>query len=80
MGAPWTQEQIQEKIDFYTGIIETIANSQSYSIEGRSLSRSSLADAEASLDKWIERMDRYYPDAFAVQPQIEFNEIGFISG
>ena len=85
MAAPFTQAFIQAKIDFYAAASEKAAGTQEYRYTQSTgsdidLRRGKLEEIEAALDKWIGRMEKYYPDAFTVQPQIEFNEIGFLNG
>lgn len=85
MGAPFTQAFIQEKIDFFAEQLEVATKSQEYSYDQGptgefGMKKAKLDEIQESLDKWIGYMDRYYPDAFATQPKIEFNEIGFLGG
>ena len=85
MSAPFTQVEIQTEIDFYKTAMKTAATSQEYSYdEGPAgqfgVKKGKLKEIQASLDYWLGLMEKYYPDAFAVQPQIEFNEIVFLNG
>jgi hypothetical protein len=85
MAAPFTQVDIQTEIDFYKAAMKTAATSQEYSYtEGPAgefgLKKGKLKEIRESLDYWLGLMEKYYPDAFAVQPQIVFNEIGYLGG
>jgi hypothetical protein len=85
MAAPWTQAYIQAKIDYYSDISETIANSQEYSYDqgpaGQfGVRKGKLSDVDKIVDKWVARMEKWYPDAFAEQPQITFTESAYKSG
>lgn len=85
MAAPFTQVYIQTQIDFYAAEMQTATQSQEYSYdEGPAgqfgVKKGKLEDIQKALGYWLGLMEKYYPDAFAVEPQIEFNEIGFING
>ena len=85
MAAPFTQAFIQAKIEFYADMSEKAAKQQEYIVDqgGASefaIKRGKLEEIEESLDKWIGRMEKYYPGAYTVVPQIHFNEIGYLNG
>ena len=85
MAAPFTQEYIQTQIDYYAEQMKVASDSQKYSYDegpvGQfGVEKGSLDKIQQALDYWLGLMERYYPDAFSVQPQIEFNEIGYLSG
>ena len=85
MGAPFTQVFIQTKIDFFAAQLEVATKGQEKSYDqgptGQfGVKKGKLDEIQESLDKWIGYMDKYYPDAFAVNPKIEFNEIGYVQG
>lgn len=80
MGAPFTQVEIQTEIDFYKTKMQTATNLQSYSAESVSIAKANLDSIQNALKFWLDLMSQYYPDAYAQQPKIEFNEIGFLSG
>lgn len=85
MSAPFTQAEIQAEIDFYKDQMRVAAKSQEYSYDegpiGQfGLKKAKLEEIRESLDYWLDLMKEYYPDAYSVQPKIEFNEIGFLNG
>lgn len=85
MGAPFTQVEIQAEIDFYKDALRKAATSQEYSYDqgpaGQfGVKKGKVDEIKESLQFWIDLMHEYYPDAFATQPKIEFNEIGFLNG
>jgi hypothetical protein len=85
MSAPFTQEEIQAEIDFYKAQMRVATESQKYSYDegpvGQfGVEKGDLEKIRESLDYWLGLMEKYYPDAYTVQPSIEFNEIGFQSG
>ena len=85
MAAPFTQEEIQAEIDFYKDQMRVATQAQKYSYDegpvGQfGVEKGKLDQIKESLQFWLDLMQQYYPDAYSVQPQIEFNEIGFISG
>lgn len=85
MSAPFTQVEIQTEIDFYKTAMQKAATSQEYSYdEGPAgqfgVKKGKLKEIKEALDYWLGLMKEYYPDAYTVQPQIEFNEIGFVNG
>lgn len=85
MGAPHTQAFIQAKLDFFAAQMETVTASQEYSYDQGpvgefALKKGKLEDVQKAYDFWLNMMEKYYPDAFSVQPKIEFNEIGYVNG
>lgn len=85
MGAPFTQVEIQAEIDFYKDAMRTATTSQKYSYDegpvGQfGVEKGKLEDIQKALQYWLDLMEEYYPDAFSVEPQIEFNEIGYLGG
>lgn len=85
MGAPFTQAFIQAKIDFFAEQLEVATKGQKKSYDQGAtgqfeVQKGKLDEIQESLDKWIGYMEKYYPDAFTVQPSIEFNEIGYLGG
>lgn len=85
MSAPFTQVEIQAEIDFYKEQMRVATQGQKYSYDegpvGQfGVEKGDLEEIRKSLSYWIGLMNKYFPDAFEVQPQIEFNEIGFLSG
>lgn len=85
MGAPFTQVFIQAKIDFFAAQLEVATKGQEKSYDqgptGQfGVKKGKLDEIQESLDKWIGYMDKYFPDAFSVDPKIEFNEIGYVQG
>ena len=85
MGAPFTQVFIQTKIDFFAEQLEVATKGQEKSYDqgptGQfGVKKGKLDEIQESLDKWIGYMDKYYPDAFSVDPKIEYNEIGYVQG
>lgn len=85
MAAPFTQAYIQTQIDFYAAQMQTATQSQEYSYDEGPIGqfgvkKGKLEDIQKALNYWIDLMKEYYPDAFSTQPQIEFNEIGYLGG
>ena len=85
MAAPFTQVEIQAEIDYYKDEMRKAASSQEYSYDQGpvgefGLRRGKLKEIKESLQYWLGLMEQFFPDAFVVQPQIEFNEIGYVNG
>jgi len=86
MGAPWTQEYIQNKIDFFADQIEVIAETQRYSGDQGPAGqfeneKAKLTSVQASMDSWIGYMEKYYPDAYSNSgEQIEIWNAGINEG
>lgn len=85
MGAPFTQDEIQTEIDYYKDELRKAASSQAYAYqEGPvgdfSVRRGKVEEIQKTLQFWIDMMKEYYPTVYASQPQIEFNEIGYVNG
>jgi hypothetical protein len=85
MGAPFTQVEIQTEIDFYKDQMRVATKSQEYSYDegpiGQfGLKKGKLKEIKEALQYWLDLMKEYYPDAYTTQPQIHFNEIGFLNG
>ena len=85
MGAPFTQEFIQTKIEFFAAQLEVATKGQEKSYDqgptGQfGIKKAELDQIQESLNTWIGYMDKYYPDAFAVNPRIELTEIGYVQG
>ena len=85
MAAPFTQVEIQAEIDFYKEKMRVATTSQEYRYSQESggeldLRRGKLDEIIEALKYWLGLMEKYFPDAFTAQPQIEFNEIGYLNG
>lgn len=85
MAAPFTQVEIQAQIDFYANAMQKASTQQEYRVDQGgasefSIRRGKLDEIQSSLNYWLGLMEKYFPDAFTVQPQIEFNEIGYLNG
>ena len=85
MAAPFTQAYIQTQIDYYAEEMKKAASSQKYSYDEGPIGqfgveKGDLEDIQKALNYWIGLMDKYYPDAYEVEPNITFNEIGVLSG
>ena len=85
MGAPFTAVFIQAKIDFFAAQLEVATQGQEKSYDqgptGQfGIKKAELDQIQESLDIWLGYMDKYYPDAFATDPKIEFNEIAYKNG
>ena len=85
MAAPFTQVEIQAEIDFYKEKMRVAATNQEYRYSQSTgsevdMRRAKLEEIQSALQYWLGLMEKYFPDAFSVQPKIEFNEIGFLNG
>ncbi len=85
MAAPFTQVEIQAEIDFYKDQMRVVTSAQEYSYDNGpvgefALKKGRLKEVKESLQYWLDLMEKYFPDAFSVQPKIEFNEIGYLNG
>ena len=85
MAAPFTQVEIQAEIDFYKDQMRVATASQEYSYDQGpvgefALKKGKLKEIKEALEYWLGLMEQFFPDAFAVQPQVFFNEIGYLDG
>ena len=85
MAAPFTQAYIQTQIDYYAEQMKIATASQEYEhdqgpVGQFKLRKGRLESIQEALDYWLGLMEKYYPDAFEVQPKIEFNEVAYLNG
>jgi hypothetical protein len=81
----YTQQELIDKIKAIDEDIATARKSQEYSYDEGPIGqfgvkKGKIDDMLKERQSIIDELKLYYPDAFKTQPQIEFNEIGFING